>query len=167
MNSYCVFETRFGWAAVAGTDGMLTRVVLPVESRDESARSVRAGLASDSVEDVAAFGSLPQRLRDYFDGEPVDLSNVPVDLDMQPPFVRKALLECKKVEHGTVVTYAEIARRAGSAKACRAVGNAMASNPAPVVVPCHRVIASSGGLGGFSGGLEWKRRLLGLEGISI
>jgi methylated-DNA-[protein]-cysteine S-methyltransferase len=167
MRSYCVFETRFGWAGLAGSDGRLTRVVLPLESREDAVTAIRAGLNSDAVEDVRAFGSLPQMIQGYFDGTRVDFRGVSVHLDYLPPFARRALTECKNLEHGTVATYAEIARRAGSARACRAVGNAMASNPVPVIVPCHRVIASNGGLGGFSGGLDWKRRLLSLEGVDI
>jgi methylated-DNA-[protein]-cysteine S-methyltransferase len=167
MTSYCVFETRFGWAGIAGTDGRLSRVVLPKESREEAVKGLNAGLAERAVEDENAFDGLPERLTGYLEGDRVDLGDVVVDLDALPPFARRALLECKKVPYGTVVTYAEIARRAGSERACRAAGNAMASNPVPIIVPCHRVTASDGGLGGFSAGLDWKRRLLKLEGVEI
>jgi methylated-DNA-[protein]-cysteine S-methyltransferase len=176
VTNYCVFETEFGWIGMVGSATQVTRLTLPVESREEALRSVRAGfqippeqngagLPSDAVEDEAAFGSLPQMLRDYFHGKEVDLSKIAVDLDPLPPFARRALLECMKLPAGTVATYGEIARRAGSARACRAVGNAMASNPVPIIVPCHRVIRSNGGIGGFGAGLEMKRRLLKLEGI--
>lgn len=167
MTSYCVFETNFGWTGIAGTDGRLSHLVLPKGSRAEALEALNAGLAPGAVEDDAAFGGLPDRLRDYFEGQRVDFSDTSVDLDAMPMFARKALLECKNVPSGTVVTYAEIARRAGSQRACRAVGNAMASNPVPIIVPCHRVVASNGGLGGFSAGLDWKRKLLKLEGVDV
>ena len=167
MIVYCVFETRFGWAGIAGADGKVGRVVLPKESREEALLSARAGLPPSAVEDETAFDSLPERLKDYFEGKRIDFSDTLVELGALPPFARKALLECKKVPCGTVVTYAEIARRAGSPRACRAVGNAMASNPVPIIVPCHRVVGSNGGLGGFSAGLDWKRKLLKLEGIGV
>lgn len=80
-----------------------------------------------------------------------------------PPFSRIVLARLREVPFGGTVTYSELARRAGSPAACRAVGNIMASNPLPLVIPCHRVLAKTG-LGGFGGGPELKRRLLRHEG---
>jgi methylated-DNA-[protein]-cysteine S-methyltransferase len=167
MTCVRIFETRFGWAGFAGRNGKLTRSTLPRASREEALRALNAGLRERAVEDDAAFGDLPGKLRNYFEGERVDFSGVPVDLDGQPEFVTKVLLECREVPYGAVVTYGELARRAGSEKAFRAVGNAMAANPIPIVIPCHRVVASNGRIGGFSAGIDWKRRLLTLEGVDI
>lgn len=88
-------------------------------------------------------------------------------LENVPPFHRKVYMALCKVPPGKVVTYAELARRAGSPRAARAVGTAMAKNPWPVIIPCHRVVAGNGKLGGYSGrgGVATKRQLLELEGV--
>ncbi len=82
-------------------------------------------------------------------------------------FQRRAWRALRKVPFGCVVSYGDLARMAGRPGAARAVGGAMGANPLPIVVPCHRVIASGGRIGGFGCGLEWKRFLLGLEGVKI
>lgn len=164
---YCSFETRSGWVAIASRDGRLSRCVLPRPTREQALKALNAGLPEQAVEDEAAFGDLPGKLRNYFEGEKVDFSGVALDLDGQPEFVTKVLLACRDIPYGTAVTYRDLARLAGSANASRAVGNAMARNPLPIIVPCHRVLASNGGLGGFAGGLDLKRRLLELEGIEV
>jgi methylated-DNA-[protein]-cysteine S-methyltransferase len=87
-----------------------------------------------------------------------------VDLDGLPPFQRKVLLAERRVPYGRTITYGALAAKVGRPRAARAVGQALAHNPVPLVVPCHRVIAAGGGLGGFGGGLALKRRLLALEG---
>jgi len=89
---------------------------------------------------------------------------VPLDLAAVPPFSRRILLAARRIPYGATVTYGRLARHAGSPRAARAVGQVMARNPVPLLVPCHRVVASGGGLGGFTGGLALKRRLLALEG---
>jgi len=89
--------------------------------------------------------------------------NCPVDLAGLPPFQRRVLAALRKVGRGTTIAYGELAARLGKPGGARAVGNACANNPVPLWVPCHRVLASGGKLGGFSGGLEVKRALLSLE----
>jgi methylated-DNA-[protein]-cysteine S-methyltransferase len=91
---------------------------------------------------------------------------VPVDLDPLAPFQRTVARALQRVPFGETVTYGELARRAGRPGAARAVGQAMARNPVPLLVPCHRVV-SARGLGGFGGGLALKRRLLALEGVEV
>ena len=104
---------------------------------------------------------LEEQLREYFAGKrksfdlPLDLSGTPFQME-----VWKALLE---IPFGQVVTYGELARRIGRPRAARAVGNAVGANPVPIVIPCHRVVPKSGGIGNFGPGPEWKARLLGLE----
>ncbi len=87
----------------------------------------------------------------------------PVDLDGLPPFRRRALIALRKVGRGKTISYGALAARVGSPGAARAVGSACANNPVPLWVPCHRVLAGGGKLGGFSGGLDVKRALLALE----
>ena len=89
--------------------------------------------------------------------------SVPVDWRGRGGFGRQVLEACARVPYGETVSYGELAKRVGSPGAARAVGQALGRNPVPLIVPCHRVVASGGGLGGFGGGLEMKRRLLVLE----
>jgi methylated-DNA-[protein]-cysteine S-methyltransferase len=89
---------------------------------------------------------------------------LPLDLSRARPFQREVLLELVKVPYGEVVTYGELAAHCGRPRAARAVGGAMRANPLPIVVPCHRVLPSTGGLGGFGGRPELKRQLLEIEG---
>ena len=97
-------------------------------------------------------------LQEYFTGKR-DMFTVPIDLDA-PPFYKKVLQEVGKVPFGSTASYLEIASRVGSPKAVRAVGSANARNPIPIIIPCHRIIRSDGGLGGYGGGLDLKMDLL-------
>src|SRR5438445_7859487 len=101
-------------------------------------------------------------LDEYFAGR---RRSFDVDVDLRPltPFQRRVLAATARVPYGELTTYRQVARRAGNEQASRAAGGAIGSNPIPIVVPCHRVVASDGSLGGYSGGLPAKRRLLALE----
>jgi methylated-DNA-[protein]-cysteine S-methyltransferase len=103
-----------------------------------------------------------KQLCEYLAGKR-DRFDVEIDLSWVTPFRRAVLEECARIPRGQVATYGELARRVGRPKAFRAVGNTMRTNPIPIVIPCHRVVGSDGGLTGFGGGLEMKRRLLALE----
>ncbi|MCX8052274.1 MAG: methylated-DNA--[protein]-cysteine S-methyltransferase [Armatimonadetes bacterium] len=167
LKHYCVVETRMGYVGLVGMDGILTRSSLPKPTYQGALAEVKAGLLEEAVENIAAFGELPKDLRGYFNGEKVDFSNVAIDLREYGLFYAKVILAARKIPYGTTVTYGELARMAGSPGAARAVGRAMALNKFPIVVPCHRVVASGGKLGGFSSGAEWKLRLLKLEGVKL
>jgi len=106
-----------------------------------------------------------QQVGEYLRGERKAFQ-LPVDLRRMTPFQQTVLNEVSEVPRGEVVTYGDLARRIGKPRAARAVGQALGSNPVPIVVPCHRVIASDGSLGGYSGrrGIETKEALLTLEG---
>ncbi len=113
--------------------------------------------------------ALPERfaaLARFAAGEPVDVATVPVHLE-GPPFFLKVWSRLREVGRGKVCTYAQLARAARSERAVRAVGQAMARNPLPLVVPCHRVIADHARLGGYTGGTARKRALLALEGVEV
>jgi methylated-DNA-[protein]-cysteine S-methyltransferase len=105
------------------------------------------------------------RLQAYALGGRDDFLDVEVDLETRTEFQRRILRLCRQIPFGQTRTYAQLAAQAGCPRAARAVGNCMAANPIPLVIPCHRVVASGGGLGGYSalGGLRMKRRLLALE----
>ena len=99
-----------------------------------------------------------EELQEYFEDKRTTFT-VPLDLDA-PPFYKKVLQEVGKVPFGSTASYLEIASRVGSPKAVRAVGSANAGNPIPIIIPCHRIIRSDGGLGGYGGGLDLKMDLL-------
>ena len=113
---------------------------------------------------------IPEPIRDalgrYFAGEPIDPATLPVRIG-GTRFQRRVWTALREVRRGSVRTYAGLAADVGSPRAMRAIGMAMAHNPLPVVVPCHRVVASGLALGGFSGGLDTKRALLALEGVKV
>ncbi len=110
---------------------------------------------------------LVQRLRAYFAGERVDFVEIEIDVEGWTPFQRDILIALRRVRHGEVVSYAELARLAGRPRAQRAAGTFCSRNRFPLVVPCHRVV-SSDGLGSYGElGLDYKRRLLALEGVTL
>lgn len=113
---------------------------------------------------------IPARIADalgrYFAGEPIDPAMLPVRIG-GTRFQRRVWTALRKVPRGEVRTYAGLAAAVGSPRATRAIGMAMAHNPLPIVVPCHRVVAAGLSLGGFSGGLDTKRALLALEGVKV
>lgn len=115
----------------------------------------------------AAVGYYRRELVGYFRGT-VTKFTIPVDLRaVRPAFRRAVLAACMKIPFGRTATYGELAARAGSPRAARAVGGAMAANPIPIVIPCHRVVASQGKLGGYTGGIEYKKMLLSHEGVHL
>jgi methylated-DNA-[protein]-cysteine S-methyltransferase len=109
-----------------------------------------------------------QKLRRYFNGVPQSFRDVPLQWEGIPTFHRRVYKVLQKIPAGQTVTYGELAALAGSPGAARAVGQAMAKNPFPIIIPCHRVVASQGRLGGFSSGRgpATKRHLLQLDGLS-
>ncbi|RJQ43775.1 MAG: methylated-DNA--[protein]-cysteine S-methyltransferase [Gaiellales bacterium] len=112
--------------------------------------------------------ALADMLESYFAGAVMDfdLDTIPLSLSGVSAFARDVSLALMEVRYGRSTTYASLAAAAGHPGAARAVGSVMAANPWPVIVPCHRVIRSDGGLGGFSRGMAWKRRLLAIEGCA-
>lgn len=117
--------------------------------------------------DHVVLGPAVEALRAYFQGEPVDFSQVPVEFGGLTPFQRSVLVALRAIPHGELTTYGDLARTVGSYGASRAAGQAVGANPIPVIIPCHRVVAADRKLGGFSGGLERKVVLLELEGHRV
>jgi methylated-DNA-[protein]-cysteine S-methyltransferase len=118
------------------------------------------------VADWNAIAGVARQLREYFGGER-DRFEVPLDFSGVTPFTRSVLTATAQVPFGQLSTYRDIAQQVGRPSATRAVGNALGRNPIPVIVPCHRVVRSDHSLGGYTGGLEIKERLLSLEGVYI
>ncbi len=132
-----------------------------------SARTFGAALArrhrTRVVRADARLAGVGRELREYFGGRRRRLT-VPVDLAGVSPFQRRVLAAARRIPVGRVVSYGELARRIGQPGASRAVGQALGHNPIPIIIPCHRIVASGGGLGGYVGGVKAKRALLTLEG---
>ena len=143
---------------------VVTRILLPGESPPAGRR--RAFLLS-RAKSCARIDELSARLRAFCAGADVDFDLSLVDLDRCGPFQREVLRAEHGIPRGSVSTYGRIAARIGHPGASRAVGTALARNPFPLVVPCHRAVREGGALGGFRGGAAMKRRLLEMEGISF
>ncbi len=107
-----------------------------------------------------------KQLKEYFAGKR-NRFDIPVKFQNATPFQRRVWQELAKIPHGQTISYKELAKRINRPKACRAVGNANGRNPIPIIIPCHRAIASNDKLGGFSSGLWRKKKLLQLEGVVI
>jgi len=155
----CEGPTVWGWVRVWASDRGVTRVEWPRPCPVTSSSAAQDGtsqaveIARRAWEEIAA----------YLRGERPQFS-VPLDWSGYTHFQRRVWRACRSVGYGQTCTYGELAALVGNRRAARAVGQALARNPTPILVPCHRVLASGGGLGGFGGGLEMKRRLLLLEG---
>ena len=162
-----VFETPAGWVTMRVTDNGLCELALPCSTRAEAeSRLLGKGVIEENVETHVEAVRLAGELRRYFAGERARFT-VRVDLNGLTDWQRRVLMKTAEIPYGDLVTYGELAAAVGSSGAARAVGQAMARNPVPIVVPCHRVVAASGKLGGYSAGLQWKQRLLALEGVDL
>ncbi len=156
---YVTFETDMGWLGILGSARGLRRTTLPQRSAEEAYRLL--GI-DDAIRSPYLFRGLVQRLRFYFSGRKVAFYDT-LDLAGATPFQRRVWEVTRLVPYGNTRSYIWVAGQIEKPEAVRAVGQALARNPLPIIVPCHRVLSSSGKLGGFSGGLEMKRRLLYLE----
>lgn len=168
--AYTVFRTRWGYFGLGGTGGALVRTVLPMRAREMAEallRSVGPGSGAAAAKyDKALFNSLQEQITAYFEGVYVDFhKDIPLLFDGFSAFGRSVLAACRGVTYGSTISYGQLAARAGSPKAARAIGGVMAKNPVPLIIPCHRVVRSDGKIGGFSaaGGVPLKRRLLKME----
>jgi len=159
---YCAIPTPIGRVLVAATDAGLVRVSFR-RSEGSFVAELRRQLGRDVVRSAARTSAIVRQLRAYFAGERRTF-DVRCDLRHLTPFQRRVLMAASEVPAGQVVSYGEIARRIGRPGGSRAVGQALGRNPIPIVIPCHRIVAAGGGLGGYTGGLGIKRKLLRIEG---
>jgi methylated-DNA-[protein]-cysteine S-methyltransferase len=160
-----VFPSSLGWMAAIGLDKTLWQLTFGHRSRRDAVARLDPGLARRARQG-GGNPALAARLRAYASGSPDDFLDLPVHLGADlTPFRRRVLSCCRQIPLGTTVSYGQLAAQAGAPGAGRAVGNCMAANRIPLVIPCHRVIGSGGILRGYSGpgGLRMKRRLLDLE----
>ncbi|MEU6662783.1 methylated-DNA--[protein]-cysteine S-methyltransferase [Streptomyces sp. NPDC046821] len=167
--AWAVVSTDIGPLLLAATDDGLVNVVFHATPavRDRAVERLGSRLGTEPAEDPGSplLAEPIRQLKAYFAGERRDF-DLPLDWSLISGFNRQVLRELAAgVPFGSVVGYGDLAGRVGQPGAAQAVGMAMGANPLPVVVPCHRVVESDGGIGGFGGGLETKRQLLALEGV--
>jgi methylated-DNA-[protein]-cysteine S-methyltransferase len=165
--TFRIIATRAGYVGIVASPRGLRRVLLPERTATAARRAIQAEFA-DAVEDEALLPRLAAALQRYFAGRAVRF-DVPLDWDGAGEFERAAWAACGQLPYGQTVSYKDLAARLGKPGAARAIGRAMSRNPLPIVVPCHRVLKSDGGLGGYSGpgGVAFKRRLLEMETAAI
>lgn len=158
---YVIFNTSAGWVGILGSRAGLLRVTLPQRS-PEGIFQQPGSSPNQAVLSPQRFQNLMECFRAYFDGHKVDFPDR-LDLSQATAFQREVWQATRLIPYGETRSYTWVAEQIKKPKAARAVGQAMGKNPLPVIIPCHRVLASNGGLGGFSGGLEMKGFLLHLE----
>jgi methylated-DNA-[protein]-cysteine S-methyltransferase len=161
--AFVTVPSPFGDLVVATTRRGLVRLAYPNEDRDQVLEKLASALSPRVLEAPARLDRVRRELDEYFDGRRRRF-DFPVDYALTGGFTRKVLRATARIPFGSLSTYTEVAGRAGNPRAYRAAGNALGSNPIPIVVPCHRVVHTGGGLGGYTGGLDRKRFLLSLEG---
>lgn len=158
------FESPFGTMRIAASRRGLVALSWQAASDDDFiARLERCHKEAPVVCDCDELENAEDQLQEYF-GRSRDGFDLPVDLSALTPFQRAVLDAANALGFGEVVTYTDIAERIGKPKASRAVGNALGQNPVAIIVPCHRVVRTDGSLGGYTGGLRYKRALLDIEG---
>lgn len=164
------FKTVWGWMAVSASQKGICAITLPHPTRNAAERELLKLNGVPSAMRVWSGRNAPSVLREaqsqlceFIAGRGHRLK-FPLDLSLGTPFQRRVWRAAQQIPYGRVRSYQWIAVKLGGKRYARAVGNALGENPVPLVVPCHRVLASDGTLGGFSGGMRTKRRLLKLEG---
>jgi methylated-DNA-[protein]-cysteine S-methyltransferase len=170
-DTYHVFETAAGYCAIAWNDAGIIRMQLPASEAGATERYLRRRLPrAERGTPTAAVAEAITAVKRYFMGEKVDFSEIRLDLGKQDEFFTRIYAEARRIGWGTTTTYGTLAKQLGAdPQSARDVGQAMARNPVPLIIPCHRVLAAGGKVGGFSapGGSAAKIRMLELEGIRV
>lgn len=161
---FTIFKTKWGYFGLAFAGKRLLRTILPAAEREKVGAQLLKNIHFAQY-DRDLFKAGQKYIADYFEGECVDFSTLPVVLDGFSVFARRVLTACRNIGFGQTVTYGQLAEMAGKPGAARAVGGILAKNPLPLIIPCHRVICANGSLGGFSasGGIRTKAKLIELE----
>lgn len=148
----------------ASGDGIIIVEIPDMHQNDPVINKEMVGSESSELTVYAAY-----KLQRYFNGEHIDFGDIPVDLSRLTPFRQRVLHATRTLQYGEICCYYQLAGLCGSPRAARAVGGALAANPIPVIIPCHRVVASTGHLTGFSapGGIDTKYSLLKMEGVEF
>jgi methylated-DNA-[protein]-cysteine S-methyltransferase len=163
-----VFPSELGWILVTWRDDKLTRISFGHSSPAAAAKG--ADCEPVELDEVPKWvGRLIDKIKKFAAGKVVDWGDVPLAWDKRTEFQRRVQEVCRKIPRGEVWSYGELAAAAGAPGAARAVGSVMRSNRFPLIIPCHRVVAAGGKLGGFScpSGVDMKRKLLEAEGVML
>ena len=165
MHAMEVFPTEMGWVGALVSPQGVVRISLPAPDEGAALTQLLAGWEEEPPQALSTplLADLRSRLERFYRGEEVAL-DPPLDLSAHPSFYQRAWAAVREIPWGATHSYGEVALRLRTPGAARAVGTAMAANPVPPVIPCHRVLRSDGSLGGFGGGLAMKRRMLQNEG---
>lgn len=161
--AYATVDSPFGTFVAAATNSGLVRLALAPMRIDHVLDDLALRVSPRVLEQPARLDEVRRELDEYFSGRRFAF-DVALDWSLATGFNRKVLHATARIPYGTVTSYGTLARKAGSPRAARAAGNALHNNPIPIIVPCHRVLHSDGGLGGYGGGLPMKEALLSLEG---
>ncbi len=161
--AYTTSDSPFGPLLLAATPRGLVKVSLPGHDPDEALEDLAARISPRLLEAPARLDEARRELDLYFEGKLTEFG-LALDWQLSRDFRRRALRAIDRIPYGKTRSYTEIARSAGNERAVRAAGTACGANPIPIVVPCHRVLRTSGALGGYGGGLPMKEALLKLEG---
>jgi methylated-DNA-[protein]-cysteine S-methyltransferase len=165
--AYASVDSPLGQLTVAATPRGLVRVSYDeFRARDRALEELAERVSPRVLESPAKLDPVRRELDEYFEGRRTAF-DVPLDWVLARGFAREVLRATARIGFGETGTYASVATEAGSPRAVRAAGNALGSNPMPVVVPCHRVLRTGGALGGYTGGVERKEFLLRLEGALL
>ncbi|HEX2503394.1 MAG TPA: methylated-DNA--[protein]-cysteine S-methyltransferase [Miltoncostaeaceae bacterium] len=162
--AYATVDSPLGPLLAAGTPRGLVMLAYDDATLEQRLERLSREVSPRILEAPARLDPVRRELEEYFEGRRRRFE-VPVDWALTRGYAREVLRRTAEIPYGGASTYAEIAYLAGSPRGWRAAGNALGANPMPIVVPCHRVLASGGGIGGYTGGLHRKRFLLALEGV--
>jgi methylated-DNA-[protein]-cysteine S-methyltransferase len=163
---FALFDTAIGPCAIAWGDRGIAGVQLPGSSPDTTRSQMRKRFAdSRETEPSEAARDAIDRMTALMAGKPSDMSPIPLDMEGVPDFNRRVYKVTCDIPPGQTLTYGEVAERIGEPGAAQSVGQALGANPVPIIVPCHRVLAAGGKVGGFSapGGISTKRKMLAIE----
>jgi methylated-DNA-[protein]-cysteine S-methyltransferase len=170
-DSYAVFETASGFCGIAWSADGVTRFQLPTNSADATERLLLRRMSNaKAAEPPPYITGVIETVRRYFEGNEADFSDLTLDLDGQDNLFRQIYAAVRRLQWGHTTTYGALAKEIGAdPRLARDVGQAMAKNPIPLIIPCHRVLAAGGKVGGFSapGGAASKIRMLELEGVVL
>lgn len=162
--AYTRTDSPFGPLLLAKTPRGLVRVGLPNQDADQLLVDLATRVSPRVLEAPGELDEIRRELDLYFEGK-LDSFDLPLDWRLSGGFRQRVLRAINRIPYGQTRSYTEMARKAGNERAVRAAGTACGSNPIPLVVPCHRVLRTGGGLGGYGGGLPMKQALLQLEGV--
>jgi methylated-DNA-[protein]-cysteine S-methyltransferase len=164
--AYAYEDSPIGRLTLAATPQGLVRIAFQREDDDEVLEELATRISPRVLQAPRRLDEVRRELEEYFDGRRTDF-DLPLDRSLSRGFRRAAQEAISDIPFGQVATYRDIATAAGNPRATRAAGTACATNPIPLVVPCHRVLAAGGRIGGYAGGLEVKHFLLRLEGVQL